>query len=318
MVYLNILIGFSFIMLVFAIGVSIAQAVLARLRFLKGKVVVEHLLEKLRELWGQTGLPAQAYDRVAAALTSHLTTRHGKHARTLHASSVGNRQVVAAILRRFGKEELPDLVDRVHRNVDLARSWEWLVQEIERDWDSIASMVSASYTGNTKRYLLGLSAAAVLLFNVDAIRIVRVLAVDPDVRDALVADAARTGAPEPTQTPGTANAPDAGTVGRSLAQLTDWQQQNVAELQSTGLPLGWELAPLWVCEGGATATYREPCSGPISPWDTALLWLISLLGLLLGVGLVSQGAPFWFKLLQAELGLRGGAATPPSPSPSPS
>jgi GH25 family lysozyme M1 (1,4-beta-N-acetylmuramidase) len=165
-------------------------------------------------------------------------------------------------------------------------------------------MVSASYTGNTKRYLLGLSAAAVLLFNVDAIRIVRVLAVDPDVRDALVADAARARAPEPTQTPGAANTPDAGTVGDALAQLTDWQKQNVAELKSTGLPLGWELAPLWSCDGGTTATYQEPCSGAVSLWDTALLWLVSLLGLLLGIGLVSQGAPFWFKLLQTELGLR--------------
>jgi GH25 family lysozyme M1 (1,4-beta-N-acetylmuramidase) len=114
-------------------------------------------------------------------------------------------------------------------------------------------------------------------------------------------------APQPAQTSGAANAPDAGTVSASPAQLTSWQQQNVAELKATGLPLGWELAPLWVCQGGATAMYQKPCSGEISPWDTVLLWLMSLLGLLLGTGLVSQGAPFWFSLLQRELGLKNAA-----------
>jgi hypothetical protein len=63
MVYLNILIGFSFIMLVFAIGVSIAQATLTRLLSLKGKVVVEHRLQKLQELWDHSDLPAKVYPR---------------------------------------------------------------------------------------------------------------------------------------------------------------------------------------------------------------------------------------------------------------
>ena len=100
-------------------------------------------------------------------------------------------------------------------------------------------------------------------------RILRVLAVDLNVRAALVTDAARTVAPQP-------------------AQLTDWQKQNMAELKATGLPLGWELAPLWACQNGTTATYQKPCSGTVSPWDTVLLWLITLLGLLLGTGFVGD------------------------------
>ncbi|HEX7838037.1 MAG TPA: GH25 family lysozyme [Kofleriaceae bacterium] len=308
MVYLNILIGFSLIMLVFASGVSIAQVMLTRLLSLKGKSVVGHLLEKLQELWHQSDLPAEAFADVAAALTTQLTTRRGKHSLTLHASPVGNRHVTAEILRRFGKKELLDLVGGVDSTVDPADTWEEMVEEIEHDWDSIAPMACASYAGNTKRYMLGLSAAAVLLFNVDAIRILKVLAVDPNVRAALVTDAARTVAPQSAQTPGAANASDAGTTSASLAQLTDWQKQEAAELKATGLPLGWKLAPLWVCQGGATATYQKPCSGEISPWDTVLLWLMSVLGLLLGTGLVSQGAPFWFSLLQTELGFKNMAA----------
>jgi GH25 family lysozyme M1 (1,4-beta-N-acetylmuramidase) len=314
MVYLNILIGFSLIMLVFAAGVSSAQMLVARLLSLKGKAVAGYLFERLQELWSQTDLPAEAYIDVITTLTSQLTTRRGKHALTMHASSIANRQVTIAILRKFGKEELPDLVlpDLVRvadRTVDLAGIWEWIVQEIEHDWGSIAPMASVSYTANTRRYLLGLSIVAVLLFNVNAIRILRVLAMDPNVRAALVTDAARTVAPQPAQAPG------AGTPGASLAQLTDWQKQNMAELQATGLPLGWELAPLWVCEGGATATYQAPCSGAVSLWDTVLLWLGSLLGLLLGIGLVSQGAPFWFSLLQTELGLKSVAAAEAAVTP---
>jgi GH25 family lysozyme M1 (1,4-beta-N-acetylmuramidase) len=324
MVYLNVLIGFSLIMLVFATGVSIAQTMLTRLLHLKGKVVVGHLLDKLEELWKQADLPPKAYDGVSAALSQHLTTRRGKYSRTLHASAVGNRQVTAAILRRFGTEDLPDLLaGSVPRDKKLDAIWEQIVQGIEHDWDSIASLISASYTASTKRYLLGLSVVVVLLCNMDAIRILRVLAVDPDVRDALVTDATRTAPPQPAQPPGAANAPDAGTVSGSLAQLTDWQQHNVEELKATGLPLGWEVAPLWVCEGDVPATYQKPCSGAFSPGDTVLHWLTSLLGLLLGIGLVSQGAPFWFALLQKELGFKSAAGelakviSPPASPPQP-
>ena len=59
MVYLNILIGFSLIMLVFAAGVSIAQTMLARLLSLKGKAVCGHLFERLQQLWAHTDLPAE-------------------------------------------------------------------------------------------------------------------------------------------------------------------------------------------------------------------------------------------------------------------
>jgi GH25 family lysozyme M1 (1,4-beta-N-acetylmuramidase) len=333
MVYLNILIGFSLIMLVFASGVSIAQVMLTRLLSLKGKSVVGHLLDKLQELWwAQRDLPRECFADVTTALTTQLATRRGEHARTLHASPVGSQQVTCAILRKFGKKQLPDLVRGAGSTVDPAESWEEIVQGIEQDWaDSIAPMVSASYSGNTKRYLLGLSVVAVLLFNVDAIRILQVLAVDPNVRTALVADAASLTGSQSVQTLGSATAPNAAPASASLAQLTDWQQQNVTELKATGLPLGWGLAPLWVCQGGATATYQKPCSGEISPWDTVLLWLKSLLGLLVGIGLVSQGAPFWFSLLQMELGLKraappattttkqdsGTAASPPATPPQP-
>jgi len=307
MVYLNILIGFSLIMLVFAIGVSAAQTLLTRLLSLKGKAVIPHLLGKLYELWTQRKLPPSIYHDVAAALTTQLATKGGKHAATLHGSSVGNRQVAAAILRQFGKQDLPRLVVGEAGAVEVTGSWEEMVQGIEQDWAAIAPMASASYTANTRRYLLGVSAVAVLLFNLDAIRILRILAVDPNVRAALVSDAAGIVAAQPASTSGAASAPGAGTAGDSLARLTSWQKQNVAELKATGLPLGWELAPLWVCQGGATATYRQPCGGAIAPWDTVLLWLLCLFGLALGIGLVSQGAPFWFSLLETELGIKNAA-----------
>lgn len=296
MVYLNIVIGFSLIMLVFAIGVSVAQALLTRIFSLKGKAVIDHLLRTLHQQWTQRRLPENAFGDVADALTTHLTTRGGKYAVTLHASAVGNQQVAAAILRRFGQEDLPRLLVGVTGGADLAGTWEEMVQGVERDWTTIAPMTSASYRANTRSFLLGVSVVVVLLFNVDAVRILRILAVDPTVRTALVSDAAGMVAAQP-----------ASGSGDSLARLTGWQKQNVEELKATGLPLGWDRAPLWVCQDGATATYQQPCSGGIAPWDTVALWLLSLFGLALGIGLVSQGAPFWFSLLQTEVGLKTAA-----------
>jgi hypothetical protein len=86
MVYLNILIGFSLIMVVFATGVSIAQVMLTRLLSLKGKAVVGHILQKLRTVLAQTDVPDKIYDDVAAELATQLTTRRGKHSLALHAS----------------------------------------------------------------------------------------------------------------------------------------------------------------------------------------------------------------------------------------
>jgi GH25 family lysozyme M1 (1,4-beta-N-acetylmuramidase) len=187
-------------------------------------------------------------------------------------------------------------------------------------------MTSASYSGTTRRYLVALSTVAALVFNVDAIRMLRILAVEPDVRDALVADATGltaasatsttaatpSAATTPTATPSSAAAaPSSTTPAQPVAstvrtgQLTTWQKQNAAELQSSGIPLGWELAPLWICQDGAAATYHHPCSGEVDAGATAKLWLTSLFGLLLGLGLLAQGAPFWLTLLQTELGLKG-------------
>ncbi|HET9627564.1 MAG TPA: GH25 family lysozyme [Kofleriaceae bacterium] len=293
--YLNILIGFSFLMLVFAIAVSIAQGALSRALSLKGQALVPHLLRALQDLWARHGLPPRSFGECAAALTAQLATRGGKHARTLNASAVGNRQVTAAILRQFGKDELPNLLIGASAKVDMTATWDRIVDDLERGWGAVATLASASYTANTKRYLLGLSAVVVLACNVDAIRILRVLAVDPKVRAELVADASQ---------------------AEATARLTTWQQQNVTELQATGLPLGWGLAPLWVCDGGATATYQHPCVGDVAVWNTAQLWLVCVLGLALGIGLVSQGAPFWLSLLQTELGIKN-AQAPPSPSNQP-
>ena len=80
-----------------------------------------------------------------------------------------------------------------------------------------------------------------------------------------------------------------------------------AAVAEAGLPLGWETAPLVVCGKAAerNASLSWTCKkGELNTPATLLLWLIRLIGLLISVGLIAQGAPFWYSLLDGALGAR--------------
>lgn len=309
MVYLNILIGFSFIMLVFATGVSAGQSLLTRIFGLEGQAIVGPVLEALRRHWQTSELPAEAFDKVAAALRGQLALASGRHAKAILSTPPDGQPALLAALRQLGDQQLPQILGTLDDKLDVGANWQKILQGLEREWSSTAALASASYKSHTKLYVLGLSAVVVLLFNVDAIRILRHLSVDPSARAALVSFAET--APAPVNT--AADTPATSIHGAAMA-VTDWQRQELAELKTIGFPLGWQHAPLWACQDGTAATSRKSCSGGVSVQDTLLLWLIRLLGLALGLSLVVQGAPFWSSLVEKELGLKR-AAGPPTTQP---
>jgi hypothetical protein len=73
------------------------------------------------------------------------------------------------------------------------------------------------------------------------------------------------------------------------------------QLSEIPVPLGW-------CKAGADQC-AEGRQWPLGKdWSA---WLLKLLGILITVSAVSQGAPFWFDLLQKVVNLRLAGDIPP-------
>ena len=142
--------------------------------------------------------------------------------------------------------------------------------------------VGGWYKRWTQRIQLVLAVLLVLLLNIDTIMLVKRFSTDKDVRAAILAQADKinqNGSP------------------KDAKQLQD----DIDGLRAVSLPLGWtddtrdeaRCFP-WLLPGGSPF------------WRT----LLKLFGLLISIGAVSLGAPFWFDMLSKFINLRG-AGTPP-------
>src|SRR5207237_212725 len=155
----------------------------------------------------------------------------------------------------------------------------------------VSAKLAVAYERRTKICVYLLALVAVFAFNVDAIRVLRVLSVSADTRKALATVAEKRAEMRAEQK---------GEMDKLLpATLSEWQKENFAELQGTGLPLGWDRAPLAVYERGdervvktwndvwtvrSTAAAGAATDGQRPPESLALgattfLWLVRLLGL---------------------------------------
>jgi hypothetical protein len=170
----------------------------------------------------------------------------------------------------------------------------------------VAARLADSYEMKTRRWVLGISLVAVLLFNVDAVRILQVLSVSPDTRAKLVMAA------EHVHEKGVSELPE-GDVKAAFGALNDWQKGNLAALSSTGLPIGWGKVSMYIVDRGGIrhdCMLGERCDGTTAAGPTFWLWLYRLVGLFVGAGLIAQGAPFWYSVLDTVLGLKKKAHSP--------
>ncbi len=280
MMYLDILIGFSLVMLVFASAISVAQTLLKRLFAIKGKALEGPLLDELEKAWKANPALRGAADEAWQAVRSHLSGSMRGRADALgsmlrHVSINNVRQILSMV----HSEALTKLEQKYHG--EFAR----VLADVERRWDSIAGRLNASYETHTRRWVFAISAAAVLLFNVDAIRLVQVLSVNQATRDKLAA---------------------AGENALTDPALTGFQKANLEELQGAGVPIGWSKAPLVICPGDkhVAYTWHGAACGGWNAGETIFLWLVRLLGLLIGAGLIAQGAPFWYSVLDTVVGIK--------------
>lgn len=179
------------------------------------------------------------------------------------------------------RQALVTLIDEAQGDFERAR------QNIEEWYNGAMDRVSGWYKRRVHVVLLVLGFVVSALVNADTIQIARALVQNDAMRTAIV-DAAEQkvgeGMPTPSETPATPE--------ERLRLAREKVQQTKADLNELGLPLGWvENTP-------ANALDPRRCPGNFNEW------LLKIFGLVLTGLAISQGAPFWFDLLNKFIVIR--------------
>jgi hypothetical protein len=177
------------------------------------------------------------------------------------------------------KGSLVALIDEAAGDFDKARA------NVEAWYDDAMDRVSGRYKRRTQWILIGLGLAVSIGLNVDSVNIVNTLSHNEELRAAVTAAAetyAKTPLPQPS--PG---ASDADAQFREAVKRINDMQGRISEL---GLPVGWSSERMSVDPRGLPADGGG--------------WALKFVGWLLTAFAVSQGAPFWFDLLNKIIVIR--------------
>jgi hypothetical protein len=157
---------------------------------------------------------------------------------------------------------------------------------VENWYDAQMARVSGSYKRWVKRWILVIAAGLVLVMHVDAISMADTLWRDPEVRQAVVAIAAR------ETTGSTCDA-----VKTDQKAYLDCLNAEAAGLRTAGLSVGPPAGCAFADLGACLLPQRV---APYTPQDVVAV----IAGLLLSVLAASLGAPFWFQVLTRLASLR--------------
>lgn len=193
------------------------------------------------------------------------------------------RQTVARLPQQELRTALLTLIDEANGDLDRARA------NIEGWYESAMDRVSGWYKRKTGYVMLALGIAMAAVLNADTITLATALARNSALRSAVVAAAEQRLAASDVQKPpdGGGNT-DADAREAAAAQAVVQAHSAVNEL---GLPIGWK---------GWTASGDDPRRAP----GTFMDWMLKVVGVLLTGFAVSQGAPFWFDVLNKVIVVR--------------
>ena len=169
---------------------------------------------------------------------------------------------------------------------------------LENWYNSAMDRASGWYKKYTQSILLVTGLVLAMIFNVDSIRIVRVLWFDRDARQGMV-DAANQYMKDHPNPPAKAVVPDANAAKTFDAsdlekRLNDTTQQFRAVAGSSLLPVGWGRS----FKDGWKFFWDNKVTGLWRLIERFPGWLVTALA-------VSLGAPFWFDLLNKFMVVRG-------------
>ena len=202
-----------------------------------------------------------------------------KEIREAVATHVPNAELRTAILTLL--DEADGDIDRARRNIE-----EW--------YEAMMDRVAGWYKRRTTALMLALGFVLAAGVNADSVNLARTLARDGALRSSLVAAAQqRVAGGLPFDALAGASDPQA----RDAAASANLREVS-AEVESLGLPIGWVR--------GTSSNAADPRRMPTE----ASGWLIKLFGLLLTGFAVSQGAPFWFDLLNKFMTARSTVKPP--------
>jgi hypothetical protein len=158
-------------------------------------------------------------------------------------------------------------------------------ESVETWFNDTMDRVSGWYKRSALKVMFAAGLILSIAFNVDAIEIGKALWLQPVLRAAVVAQAESFALPAPSegdsQEEGTQQNTDAVTEIQTLMdQLKEYQ-----------LPIGWPIEKL------------------TSSWE----YILKGLGWIITAAAASQGAPFWYDLLQKLVNLRAAGKRPPEP-----
>jgi hypothetical protein len=229
----------------------------------------DHLVDQIyahplvKALYSGSDLPSYIPSQTFSLALWNLATyaQEGKTAAVAVTRSLPEiRQAVALLPDNQLKTALLTLMDEAGNDVDRAR------RNVERWYDDAMDRASGWYKRRSQWFLLSFGLAFAVALNIDSVRIADKLYLDTPRRNAITAAAE-------------------GFAAASKAEgkiADDGLEKNYQKIQGLGLPIGWSADEL-------------PQSA--NAWTWTGIIVLKLVGLLLTALAVSQGAPFWFDVL---------------------
>ena len=200
---------------------------------------------------------------------------------------LGSLSLTAFMERLGGSEYGAQLVTQASTAGD--KGIEWVLKDVAQKFDAFGTEASEYFESRAR--LLSVVVGFVLAFaiNVNAIALFETFMKRPDVTQAIIARGENvTKSYENLQKQAealntSAQAATTEEARASLQRAADQASAAVRDLQSAGVPIGWNAQSL--------AEFRQS-------------QFMSLLGLLLGGLLIGLGGPFWYKAVQTLTGVR--------------
>lgn len=239
-------------------------------------------------LWNLATTEAKAGQEEAGGLTPNLA---------------GIRELIASLedgKYKPVKVSLLILIDQAGNDIDRARA------NIEQWYQEAMDRVSGRYKRRVQWMLVGIGLLAAASLNIDTINLARLLWVNETLRSsvALAAENYLKTIPAPAPTPAAGTPAPTPQETNSLSKISTIR----GEINRLGLPIGWVSAPEitgkkyeGMKEEERAAQYKQDLEAyqvdpRRVPQDPAG-WFLKVLGVFITALAISQGAPFWFDLL---------------------
>jgi hypothetical protein len=232
---------------------------------------------------------------------------------------------LVSLLRGLRNVQHPEFQRALDALLQTAESIEEAKLRLASWFDRSMEHVTDTYRRMIQTISLGVGLALALLLNVDTLQVARSLWDDPSLRQAVVAAAntaagtsgsaqqpsvpvdasAQAGAgfnpvPEATPQPGATN--DGRQALLELGESAAAAATTVEALLELNLPIGWYYVPPDPADSSALKAREDSRNlWNYAPGNNPETWFLMLLKKLAGIALttiaVSQGAPFWFDLM---------------------